>query len=92
MQVECNVHLYVGMYMSGVEPFSLCYSVFVPLHSVMWSGVEPTYIRRYVREWSGTMPYQELFFKKKKYHGQFVTCLRGSCRILMGVRRIGRVA
>jgi hypothetical protein len=55
----------VGTYTSGVEPFLLCYSVFVPLHSVMWSGVERTYVRRYVREWSGTMPYRESFFQKK---------------------------
>jgi hypothetical protein len=57
MRVECNIHLYVGTYTSGVEPFLLCYSVFDPLHSVMWSGVERTYVCRYIHEWSGTMPY-----------------------------------
>jgi hypothetical protein len=66
MRVECNVCSYVGTYASGVELFLLCYSVFVPLNSVMWSGVERTYIRRYVCKWSGTMPYQESFFQKKK--------------------------
>jgi hypothetical protein len=25
---------------------------FFPLHSVMWSGVESTFVRRYVRAWS----------------------------------------
>jgi hypothetical protein len=44
MQVECNVCLYLGTYVSGVEPFLLRYSVFVPLHSVMWSRVEHTYM------------------------------------------------
>jgi hypothetical protein len=29
---------------------------------------------------------------KKKSHGQFATHLRSSCRILMGVSKIGRVA
>jgi hypothetical protein len=65
MRVECNLCLYVGTYTSGVEPFLLWYSVFVPLHSVLLSGLECTYVRRYVRKWSGTMPYQESFFQKK---------------------------
>jgi hypothetical protein len=41
--VKCNICLYLGTYTSGVEPFLLSHSVFVPLHSVMWSGVERTY-------------------------------------------------
>ncbi len=51
--------------------------VFVPLHSVMWSGVERASLRRYVRKWSGT-----------KSHGRFVAVFMCQAAAAAGAKLI----